>query len=139
MARRFRAEGRSPDDHSEITRTGKRPHAIVIATPTADARNDAKQIRGEYQSLGILFEQERRENMRCPCGQQHAGRSAGNRDDDAIREHFSGELAAAGAERDANRGLMRAGGGASEQERGDVSASDEEHETCREAEQRADA
>src|SRR5207245_386516 len=99
-------------------------------------RNDAEQARREYQTLGILFVQERGKNTRRPHGQQHARRSAYNGDDDAIREQFQGKLPAAGAERDAKRGLMRAGEGTSNQERSHVGASDEEHGARREAEQR---
>ena len=54
-------------------------------------------------------------------------------------EQLPGELAAAGAERDANRRLVRAGGGPCQQERRDVGARDEEHGAGRDAEQRPDA
>jgi hypothetical protein len=47
-------------------------------------RNDAEQIRREYQPLGILFDQERRDDAGCPDSQEHAGYSASQGEDDAV-------------------------------------------------------
>ena len=102
-------------------------------------RHDANEIRREHKMLGVLFEEERRNHMRRPDGQQHAERAAGHRDEDAVREQLFGELAPPGAERDANRRLVRAGGRPCHQKRRHVGACDEEHGARCRAQQLADA
>ena len=102
-------------------------------------RDDAEAIRSERKMPGILFEEERRNNVRRPYGQQHAARAAGHRDENAVRQQLPGELTARRAERDANGCLVRTGGRTRKQERGDVGARDEEHRASRDAQQPGDA
>ena len=51
-------------------------------------RDGADEIRSEHEMLGILVEEERRNDVRRPHGQQHAERAAGHRDEDAVREQL---------------------------------------------------
>jgi hypothetical protein len=88
-------------------------------------RDDARETRSEHKLFGVLFEKERRNDVRRPHGEQHAERAAGHRDEGAVREQLSRELAAAGAKGDANRRVARTGGGPRQQERGDVGTRDD--------------
>ncbi len=72
--------------------------------------DDTEDVRSEHELFGVLLEEERRNDVRDPEGDQHAERAARHRDEDAVREQLFRELAAAGAERDANRRLVRTGG-----------------------------
>jgi len=69
--------------------------------------SDASEIRGEHKVLGVLLEEQRRDRVRRPHGEQHAEGAASQRDDDAVRDQLFGELAAAGTERHANGCLVR--------------------------------
>ena len=121
------------------SKSGMRPQAIVMPTHTADTaavltRSGAKTRRSAScakKSAGTMSVVHR--------ASKHPERTADHGDENAVREQAASELAATGAERDANRGLVRAGGRAGQQEGRDVGARDEEDGASRGAQQPADA
>jgi len=104
---------------------------IVALHPDDVQARAVERVGDEHRDREV----KERQHERRPSRQQHTESSTGDGDDDAIRKRFSGKLAAAGAHRDANRDLARAGEGAPQQKAGDVGASDEEDCARREAEQ----
>ena len=137
---RFRVEARPPGRSCRISKSGMRPHAIVMPAHAADAAtmldrsgaNTSCSASCSKKSAGTMCDVHTASSMpNAPPVTEMRTLS-----ESSCRR----ELAAAGAERDANGCLVRTGGRACQQERRDVGARDEEHGARpRRAQQRPDA
>jgi hypothetical protein len=107
-------------------------------THRADGEGPEK-IRDQRQLLRILIEKQRGNDVDRPHGQQPAEQSARGGDEHAVREQPPGELTAPRAERDADRRLVGSCRRARQQERRNVDARNEEHDTRRAVQKRRDS
>ena len=127
MARRSRGAAPLPDRRVASSNSGMSPHTTVIA-----AQRPMRRRCRRDPARRPAARRPRRRRMPAPLGrpqrQQHAQRAAGDRDERAVQQSsWRRELPSAGAERDANRRLLRTSRRARQQERRDVGAGDEEH------------
>ena len=92
------------------------------------AKSSAVRIERRGKGRGRVVGQNRGDEVERPAGDEHAGRAAEHREQARLDEQLRDELQPARAERQADRHLVGAPGGAREEQVGDVGAGDEEDE-----------